>query len=295
MAFRRSKRAFVLGGGGARGALQAGALRALLEAGIRPDMLVGTSVGALNAAFLAIYGVNLEAVDALDEVWREAARADLLPVNYLWLTVRILFNRPDAYPANHLHNFFVAHGLSPEMRFGQIKDISLYIVAADLNATQAVLYGTDPDRCVLDALIASTALPPWVRPLETEGRLLIDGGVVSSLPVEPAISLGATEIVALDLADPRGAPPMTATNRFGPFLARLLNTVEQRQIGLELALARARRILLRHIVLRPDQPLPLWDFGRTEELLAKGYELARREIDTWKSGMRRRWQRTRKR
>lgn len=267
----------------------------MLEAGIRPDMLVGTSVGALNAAFLAIHGVNLKTVDALDEVWREAARADLLPANYLWLTVRILFNRPDGYPANHLRDFFIAHGLSPEMRFGQIKDIALYIVAADLNATQAVLYGSDPNHHVLDALLASTALPPWVRPLETEGRLLIDGAVVSNLPVEPAISLGATEIVALDLADSRGMPPMPATGHFGPFLARLLNTVEQRQIGLELALAQARRILLRHIVLQPGQPLPLWDFGRTEELLAEGYALARREIDTWKSGMRRRWQRTRKR
>jgi len=281
----------VLGGGGARGALQAGALRALVEADLHPDLLVGTSVGALNAAFLAVHGITLDTINALDEVWREAAQADLLPANYLWLTVRILFNRPDEYPASRLRNFFIAHGLSPEMRFGQIRDISLYIVAADLNAIQPVLYGRDPNQSVLEALLASTALPPWVRPIESQGRLLIDGGVVSNLPIEPALSLGATEILALDLADPRDTPPISATNRFGPFLGRLLNTVERRQSELELALAQARRVLLHRIVLQPDRPVQIWDFSRTEELLTKGYELARREIDTWKRETLRRWQR----
>jgi NTE family protein len=57
--------AFVLGGGGARGALQVGALRALLEAGYRPDLLIGTSIGAINAAGLALWGVDLAGVDAL--------------------------------------------------------------------------------------------------------------------------------------------------------------------------------------------------------------------------------------
>ena len=85
--------AFVLSGGAARGALQVGALRALLEADIRPDMLVGTSIGAVNAAYLALRGVSLESIGRLAENWRDAAHADLLPTNYLCVTLSALFNR----------------------------------------------------------------------------------------------------------------------------------------------------------------------------------------------------------
>ena len=85
--------AFVLGGGGARGALQVGALRALLEAGIRPDMLVGTSVGAINATYLALHGANLATLEALERAWQDAATADLFPGQSAWLTLRVLLNR----------------------------------------------------------------------------------------------------------------------------------------------------------------------------------------------------------
>lgn len=97
--------AFVLSGGGARGALQVGALRALLEAGFRPDLLVGTSIGAANAAFLAVNGVSLQTVDALSQTWRDAAAADLMPANYLWLTLRVLFNRTGWRPYHRMREF----------------------------------------------------------------------------------------------------------------------------------------------------------------------------------------------
>jgi NTE family protein len=67
--------AFVLGGGGARGALQVGALYALLESGLQPDLFVGTSIGSVNAAFLALHGFSRQGLDRLAAAWREAARA----------------------------------------------------------------------------------------------------------------------------------------------------------------------------------------------------------------------------
>lgn len=86
------KIAFVLSGGGARGALQVGAIRALLEAGIYPDLLVGSSVGAANATFLAIKGVSLGSVQSLAQVWLDAARKDLLTSNLLRLTLSKLLH-----------------------------------------------------------------------------------------------------------------------------------------------------------------------------------------------------------
>jgi NTE family protein len=167
--------AFVLGGGGARGALQVGALRALFEAGLQPDLLVGTSIGAANAAFLAIRGTTVDALAGLEDAWRVAADADLLPANYLWLTVRSLFNRPGFDSQQRIRDYFVGQGLSSDLRFGDLNGPPLILVAADLKGGCAVLYGLDPNESVLDGVLASTAIPPWVRPVARGSRRLMDG------------------------------------------------------------------------------------------------------------------------
>ena len=271
--------AFVLGGGGARGALQVGALRALLEAGYQPDMLVGTSAGAINASFLAMRGVTLQSIKELAQAWHNARQADLIPQNYLWLTVRALFRRADALFSHRLKDFSIAQGVHPNLRFSDIKGVRLILVAADLNAGGVVLYGQDPQGSVLEGLLASTALPPWMAPIEKAGQLLMDGGVVSNLPIEPAMNAGATEIIALDLHDPRSLSQ--EMQGFGPFLAKLLNTMEHRQLELEMALASARNVPLRYIRLGGPTSIALWDFSQTEALIQHGYEQAQREISGW--------------
>ncbi len=109
--------AFVLAGGGARGALQVGALRALLEAGIRPDLVVGTSVGAINAVFLGLHGFTPEALDLLEAAWFAAAKAELLPPNPAWITIRVVFNRIHFRPDHRLRDFYMAQGLAPDISF----------------------------------------------------------------------------------------------------------------------------------------------------------------------------------
>lgn len=151
--------AFVFGGGGSRGALQVGALRALMEHGINPDMVVGTSVGAINATFIAKNGFSEGSMSALEAAWDDAAVSDLLPANYLWLTVRVLFNRVSVYPAHRLRDFFVRHGVDPDLRFEDLPGPRLFQVAADLNNYCSHLYGTVPGQTVLEGLLASTALP----------------------------------------------------------------------------------------------------------------------------------------
>jgi len=272
--------AFALGGGGARGALQVGALRALLEASLHPDLLVGTSVGAVNAAYVAVRGFTVETLTELEAAWRDAVEADLLPANHLWLTVRILFNRANVRPFRHrFRDFFVAHGLDPELCFGDLSGPRLILVAADLNEHRPVLYGEEPSQSILEGLLASTALPPWVRPLQVGEHFLMDGGAVSNLPIEPALRGGATEIIALDLFDPRFLEP--EAHGFGPFLARLLVTVEQRQIDLEMALAEERGVPVHHLALRAEQPVATWDFSHTEDLIVQGYAIAKRAIARW--------------
>jgi NTE family protein len=277
-------RAFVLGGGGARGALQVGALRALLEAGHDPDLAVGTSIGALNAAFLGLYGFNTVALTALEDAWRDAAAADLLPSRYVWLTVRTLFGRGGAHREEQMRAFLAGHGIAPDLRFGDLRGVPVRSVAADLNGFHPAIYGAAPDDLVQDGVLASGALPPWMHPLQRNGRLLLDGGMVSNVPIEPALNAGATEIIALDISEPN-APPSDELG-FGSWLNKLSNTLLQRQFELELALAEARKVPVRRIWLRLEHVVALWDFSHTDELIATGYALAKAEIAGWRPARR---------
>lgn len=82
------KLAFALSGGGSRGALQVGAMYALQEYGLQPDLLIGASIGAANAAFVALNGFSKDSLDQLTAAWHSAGTSELMPDNYVWLTVR---------------------------------------------------------------------------------------------------------------------------------------------------------------------------------------------------------------
>ncbi len=273
--------AFVLSGGGARGALQVGALRALLEANIRPDLLVGTSVGAVNAAHLALRGFSLPGIEDLTRSWYDAASANLLPSGLVWLALSALFARAATYSYRRMRDFFVGHGLTPDVRFADVRDVRLIIVAADLNSGEAVLYGHDPHDSILEGVLASSAIPPWIHPLEKNGRELVDGGAISGMSIQAAVEEGATEIVALDLDDRRGIA-RRASGLF-PVLSRFLAAMQKHQIDMEMALARAYGIPVRQIALQALTPVPIWDFKRAPELIDRGYAVACDEISRWRS------------
>jgi len=283
----KEKLALALGGGGARGALQVGALRAILEAGYQPAILTGTSIGAVNSTFLAIRGISLASIDALVEAWRDAAKAELLPSNYLWLTVRSMFKRPVMHPLHRMEAFFREHGLTPDIKYGDIQDVTLLSIAADLNQGKPFIYGVDPNQSVLEGVLASTALPPWIEPIERDGSWLMDGGAVSPLPIEPALNAGATRVIALDLSDSRQVD--TNAHGFGPFFTKLLYTSEKRHVETELALAEARRVPVHYINLISEEVVPIWDFSQTEALIEQGYNITVKEVANWRADERPAW------
>lgn len=271
------KFAFVLSGGGSRGALQVGALQALCEFGLQPDLLVGTSVGSLNSAFLALHGFSRASLDRMVEIWHAASHYDLLPKSYVRLAFRRMLGRNVSNPADRLREFIIAQGITPEMRFSQLEPLKLVVVSADLNTGKPVLHGHEEDEHILDALLLSTALPPWFLPVRKQDAYLVDGGMVSNLPIEPALQLGATRIVALDLMDSRNW--QDDRNGVTGFLDRLTYSVERRYTELELELAAARGVPTFYLGLSADTHIPFWDFGHTEEMLARGYEIARQTLE----------------
>ncbi len=277
----KKKRAFVLGGGGSRGAMQVGALRALLEAGYLPDLVTGASIGAANGAFLAVHGYNPQGLQKLEQVWRSTVDQDLLPTNLWWQTMRAFFHRSRAqgFSQERIRQFAISNGLTPELRFKDLIDVKLYPVAADLNAGCPVVFGLEPEDSVLECVLASMSLPPWMAPTKKDGRYLMDGGAVSNLPIEAALQQGATEIIALDLFDP--AELGAHLNGFADFFIKLDKTVENRQAQLEMELAEARGVPVRRIVLTGEKPVPLWDFRQSVELIERGYQLACQAMAGW--------------
>ena len=272
------KLAFVLSGGGSRGALQVGAMYALLEYGLQPDLLIGVSIGAANAAFVALSGFSKASLDRLTAAWHSAGTSDLMPSNYLWLTMRAMFKRSSSDPSHRVRDFFIHQGLTPDLYFKDVSHPNLVVVSADLNTGKPILHGTMPGDKILEAVLLSSTLPPWFMPVRNQDRYLMDGAVVSNLPVEPAINLGATEIVALDLIDSR---EMNASgDGVRGFLSRLIYSVGRRQSDLEMALADARGIPLLYLCLTGEMPIQIWDFSHTDDLIAQGYAVTKQVLES---------------
>ncbi len=190
---RRHRRttAFVLSGGGSLGAIQVGMLRALLEADIRPDLVVGTSVGALNAAFLVDH-LDLDGIDAMERLWRSIHRRDVFRISPLHLVRGTMGSQNHLFSPLGLQSLVHQAGLG----FSRLEDapVPVHGVATDLFNGEAVVLS---EGDVVEALQASAAIPGVFPPVRIGKRTLIDGGVVANLPVRQAFDLGATRVFVL--------------------------------------------------------------------------------------------------
>jgi NTE family protein len=272
--------AFVLGGGGARGAMQVGALRALFEAGYKPDLLVGTSIGAVNAAGLAFWGTNQDGITALEKAYQKMEEGHLMHQRPDQLAFRALSGQPNHHASQRIANLAISMGMGADMRFDQVPHARLAMIGTDLATGKTVIYGQDLNQPVLEGLLASTAIPPWFAPVEKDDQFIIDGGILSNLPIEPALTLGATEIIAIDLMND---PASLYENAIGATqkLEKLVFAVLQRQACVETALAKAQGVPVHYIQLRSSPPIPIWDFSKHRDLIEIGYDMACHEIADW--------------
>lgn len=272
--------AFVLGGGGGRGALQVGALRALFEAGYKPDMLVGTSIGAVNAAGLAFWGTNQDGITALEQAYRGMEEGHLMDQRPEQLAFHALSGRPNRHASQRIADLAITMGLSPDLRFDQMPHARLAMIGSDLDTGQPVIYGQDQGQSVMEGLLASTAIPPWFAPLEKDNQVIIDGGILSNLPIESALTLGATEIIALDLMNDPTALPRNILEST-QHLEKLAFAVLRRQVFMETELARVQGVPVLYMQLKSSPPIPIWDFSKHRDLIEIGYDIACHEIADW--------------
>jgi len=187
---RRHEVAFVLGGGGVLGANEVGMLQALAEAGIRPDLVVGTSVGALNGVFVAAHADLGAAVSRLAAVWRDGVAAEAFGGS-LFGRVRTL-----ARSGTHLHANEPLRRLLEDLPVQRIEDLALpfQCVAASIERAAAHWFTSGP---IVPAVLASAAVPGLLPPVRVGDEHFLDGGLVHSIPIGRALELGARTVYVL--------------------------------------------------------------------------------------------------
>jgi NTE family protein len=182
--------AFVLGGGGALGAYEVGMLRGLLEAGIQPDLVVGTSVGALNGAAVAAEP-DLAAVERLEQVWRGLATDPALGGSVFGAAANLMKTRTALYSNRHLRGL-IERALP--VRMIEELNVRFECVAASIERAAEHWFTTGP---IVEAVLASTAVPGLLPPVEIDGEHFVDGGLVNSVPVGRALIHGASDVYVL--------------------------------------------------------------------------------------------------
>lgn len=188
-----TRTAFVLGGGGLLGAVEVGMLRALLEAGVKPDVVLGTSVGALNGALLAA-DPGIGVVARLVGLWESAAAGREVygdhPVRQVTRAVRT---------GTHLHSSRpLRERLGQELGDRTFADLAVEFQCCAASIERAAEHWFTDGR-VVDAVVASAAVPGLLRPAVVHGEHYLDGGIVNSIPVGRAVECGADEVFVLQV------------------------------------------------------------------------------------------------
>ncbi|GAW49230.1 MULTISPECIES: patatin-like phospholipase family protein [unclassified Nocardioides] len=259
--------AFVLSGGANLGAAQVGMLTALREAGERPDLVIGASVGALNGAWVAADAP----LEELATVWRTLRRSDVFPAHPL----RGLLGF--AGRSNHLvANSGLRRLLADHLRFENLQDarIPFHVVATDVLTGSGVVLS---HGAATEAILASAAIPGVLPPVIIDGRAHIDGGVVNNTPISHAVDLGAdiVWVLATGYSCALEQPPHSALG-----LALLAaNLVIHQRLSLDVE-RYAGRVDLR--VVPPLCPIAIapTDFSQADDLINRSYEHTR----AWLSG-----------
>lgn len=296
----RDYTAFVLSGGGARGALQVGALRALLEHGERADLVVGTSAGAWNGGMFA-YSPTLDGIERLAAAWRTMNPATVLlgrepPSNrpaqaqaglLLFAAARrVTSGAPSLYSDAGLRALIEHHlGGSPDF---EDLALPLHVIATDITHARRVVFNSGP---MVPAVLASSAIPGIFPPVQLGDATYVDGGALDNCSLDTALRLGARRLFVLDvgydgsaeldipshestprgLRLPRSAPRAGASYSLAAVLERTSQAMSR--YHLDRALERVPRGVELHVLrLSTRTGGGALGFGNAREWIEQGYD-----------------------
>ena len=262
----QAKTAFVFAGGGSFGAIQVGMLHSLVAHGIAADMVVGSSVGALNGAFYA-GDPTLKGVERLGEIWRGLKRQDVFPMS--WRTVlSFLWRRDFLIPHDGIRKLIDDH-----IPYRNLQDakVPVHIVTTDIISGDSIVLS---EGSTSQAIVASTAIPGAFTPIRYKDYYLADGAISSNTPIQVAVRKGARRLIILPTghACAAQAPPIGAVANALHALTLLI----ARQLVSELESLDPN---IEYFVVPPLCPLvgSPYDFSRTADHI----ERAIQTTDAW--------------
>jgi NTE family protein len=260
--------AFVLGGGGSRGAVQLGMLQAMAPTGLTPDLVVGTSVGSFNGALIA--QAPATALLELESVWSHIDRDNVFPGGVIRQTIAATAaNRSFVFDSAPLADLLRAH-LSART-FEELA-VPFVAIATDLDSGQRVELESGD---LVSALLASSAVPvayPWV---EREGRRLVDGGLVANVALRQAYDRGARTIVVFDCGI------FAARGRWSEgivgVLAQSLAIAGRQQLATDIRVAEDAVVV--YLPVLESFPTTIFDFEGTQDLADLGRTMTATFLD----------------
>jgi NTE family protein len=262
--------AFVLSGGASLGAIQAGMLLALYEREIAPELIVGTSAGAVNGAYIASRPPTSSTAESLARIWRSLRAVQIFPPNPVTAMMALLGRRDHLVPNDGLKALLARY-----QQFERLEDtpIPFHVIATDVRSGRARRLSEGDAQA---AVLASAAIPGVFPVVRFDGADLVDGGVANNTPISDATELGATKIYVLPTgitcelpAPPRGAVAMLVHAITLLINQRLAEDIERFSENAEL------------IVLPPPCPCDVLpsDFSQAKHLIEDSYELACAVLD----------------
>lgn len=262
---KRPTTAFVLGGGGNLGAVQVGMVRALFDHGVRPDLIVGCSVGALNGAALAGDPTPAGA-ERLVDIWLNLRSSEVFPAPGLTSVVALLRKGRHALGSNAGMRRLIEE-LATFRTFEEAR-VPFQVVATSLATGAERWFHSGP---IVEPILASAALPAVFPPVEIDGELHVDGAVVDNVPIARAADLGADRVYVCHVGNFQR--PRTAPRRPIDVLLQSFSIARNHRFSSEVARAWGGVELIVLPAADPGQ-LGRADFRRTQELIDLGYEAA---------------------
>lgn len=262
--------AFVLSGGGSLGAVQVGMLQALREHEDPPNLLVGTSAGAINAAYIAEHGFTDNSLDNLARLWAGMRRRDIFPINPVRNILAIRRGRDSFFSNWGLRRIIAEHTTSADILDTQIP---LHVVATNLRSGEEVLISSGD---LISAILGSAAIPSIFPPIVRDGLTLVDGGLTDNTAISQAIALGADRVVVM----PAGVACTLREPPKGPLaiaIVALTFLTQQRLIG---DIVRYRDVVPISVIPSPcPMAIAPVDFSHGRELIDRARDVTASWID----------------
>lgn len=249
------------------GCAQVGMLKALFEHNITPDLLIGTSVGALNAAAVSTRP-TLNGVLELEELWRSLRSSDIFPggnISRAWNIVK-----RGSYLVEHTGLAKVIERATP---IRSVEDLQLptRIVSCDLKTGEEIVFCRGPLK---EILLSSAALPGVFPPINLDDRTLVDGGVVDAVPIWHALSEDIDEIYVLNVS---GGGSLKNVRTPLDVMTRAFSISRNLRFDVELRNSEHSRKV--YVMPRPSDRREMYDFNDSGVLIDESYKLTFAYLD----------------